>query len=148
MERLTGSTRSFISTRNLCLSLQCCMAPLSTALSLLKQMYSSHVDKFKKRDAWWTWRFHLLTDLFSCFSSHLVTSSKSRGWFLKHSQLQVLPRALTLQELLIGLSIFTKSNDNQSSGTFSGEVCLSMTCGTRKDSEHEGALGKLVSQPS
>ncbi len=47
----------------------------------------------KKRDAWWIQTFHVsvLTDVFSCFSSHLVTSSKSRGWFPKYSQLTVLP---------------------------------------------------------
>lgn len=37
-----------------------------------------------KRDAWWTLRrqeVSVFIDVFRCFSSHLVTSSKSRGWF-------------------------------------------------------------------
>lgn len=32
----------------------------------------------------------VVTDIFTCFSSHLVTSSKSRGWFTNHLQLKDL----------------------------------------------------------
>lgn len=36
-------------------------------------------------------------DVFSCFSAHLVTSSKFRGWFPQHSQLKGLPCVLWWQ---------------------------------------------------
>lgn len=92
MERLTESTVSCTSTRNVSSSLRCFLCSETSTAAVLK-----------KSDAWWTRTFSVqevsvLADVFSCFSSHLVTSSKSRGWFPKHSQLKVLPCLPSLQK--------------------------------------------------
>lgn len=63
----------------------------------------------------------VITDAFSCFSSHLVTSSKSRGWFAKHPQLRVLPCVLSLQKLQLYLYFL---GDEQLISTWSTDSCF------------------------